>query len=123
MKKQSKKGMVRRMTIEKMTILSYILLVVAVMLGIVAVVLFFTLKIPKAYRSVKGQRKSKKKTKDNNKTKKQRVSLEMQMQSWKTETMRLKEGECQLQQTEQSPEDKVTFELLQDITYIHTEEV
>lgn len=92
------------MTIENMTIMSYALLAVAVMLGIVAVVLFFTLKIPKAYRSVKGQGKNRKRKK---KCKEPKRVVET----------------VQLEQYSQPQDNGVHFTVLQDITYIHTKEV
>lgn len=104
------KGMVCEMTIEEMTAVSYILLAFAIILGIVTVVLFFTLKIPKAHRAVKGQRKHKRKKRITGKTKDI------------PKTVKLEESFMQEGETVLMAEDKVHFTILQDITYVHAEE-
>lgn len=97
------------MTIEKMTMLSYILLAFAIILGITAVVLFFTLKIPKAYRIVKGQKKKKIKRRIANKEKQT------------PKTKRLKESFVQESETVTIREEEVHFHILQDITFVHVD--
>lgn len=106
--------MVHKMTIEKMTIMSYIFLVVAVVLGIVAVVLFFTLRIPKAYRAVKGHTYRGKRSRHVSARKKMRVN--------KPETVKLEEDRQQDSETEVFCEGDVQFTVLQDITYVHADE-
>lgn len=106
--------MVCKMTIEKMTIMSYIFLVIAVLLGIVAVVLFFTLRIPKAYRAVKGHTYRGKKSRHVSARKKTKVN--------KPETVKLEEDWQQDSETELFSEDDVRFTVLQDITYVHADE-
>lgn len=101
--------MVCEMTIEKMTTLSYILLAFAIILGITAVVLFFTLKIPKAYRIVKGQKKKKAKRRI---TKKEKQS---------PKTKKLKESFIQEGETVVMREEEVYFHMLQDITFVHVD--
>lgn len=115
--------MVSEMTIEEMTTVSYILLAVAVILGIVAVVLFVTMKIPKAYRAVKGQKKSKRrhrgkrkhhaapKTADRKKHNSVTMKLEKQLQHKHME-----------EETEVLSEQEVKFTIVQDITFIHVDE-
>ncbi len=103
------KGMVCEMTIEEMTAVSYILLTFAIILGIVTVVLFFTLKIPKAHRAVKGQRKHKRKKRITGKTKDIPKTVKLEESFMQEETMVM-------------TEDKVHFTILQDITYVHAEE-
>ncbi len=95
------------MTIENMTAVSYGLLVVAVMLGIIALILFFALKIPKANRVVRGQR-----------TKKQVRTRQSVKKHKKTKNPTIQETKI-LYQKEEKDRGKVKFTVLQDITYIH----
>ena len=100
------------MTIEKMTILSYALLALAITLGMVTVVLFFTLKIPKAYRAVKGQKRSKKKKHMSSRKNDRKSRLETE-----------KRKQEQMNETEMLMEEAVQFTILQDITYVHADEL
>lgn len=112
--------MVHEMTMEEMITVSYILLAIAVVIGIVAVVLFFTLKIPKAYRVVKGQKSSKKR----HKRKKRKRYVQQKRNAGKSisVTAKLDEKRQQNSETEVFCEDEVRFTMLQDITYVHVEE-
>ena len=92
------------MTIEEMTIMSYIFLIIAVVLGIVAVVLFFVWKIPKRYRSVKRQKRHRKRA--------HRKARESKSKTAQSETVRL----------DAKKQEKVQFTVLQDITFVHAEE-
>lgn len=103
------------MTIEEMTTMSYILLAIAVVLGIVAVVLFFSLKIPKAYRAVKGQKKSRRR-RVGRKQMRHQPPKERNSEKSNAETVKLEEETVAL------CEDEVHFTMLQDITYVHAEE-
>lgn len=93
-----------KMTIEEMTIMSYIFLVIAILLGIIAVILFFVWKIPKSYRAVKGQKRRKGKVKQ--------VSKLREKKTRQAETVRL----------DTKQQEKMQFTTLQDITFVHTEE-
>lgn len=114
------------MTIEEMTTMSYVFLAIAVVLGIVAVILFVTLKIPKAYRAVKGQKNSRKryagrtKKTASRKSKQRKKSEKNSQKTVKLEESRLKDKEED--KTEILNGEKVQFTMLQDITYIHVEE-
>ena len=92
------------MTIEEMTIMSYVFLVIAIVLGIIAVILFFAWKIPKNYRVVKGQKHYKKK--------KNRATRLGNERNGQAETVKL----------DAKQQEKVQFTTLQDITFVHTEE-
>ena len=113
--------MVSDMTIEEMTAVSYILFAIAVILGIVAVVLFVTMKIPKAYRAVKGQKKRRHRGKRKHHVAPQKADKK------KHNTVTMK-PEKQLQQTqleektEVLSEHEVKFTIVQDITFIHVDE-
>lgn len=91
------------MTIEEMTVLSCVFLVIAVVLGITSVVLFFVWKIPKRYRTIKRQKRHQKKV-----HRMERISKPKTTQS---ETVRL----------DKKQQEKVPFTVLQDITYVHIE--
>lgn len=93
-----------KMTIEEMTIMSYVFLVIAILLGIIAVILFFVWKLPKSYRAVKGQKRRKGKAE-------QAAKLKVE-KGGQTETVRLDEKR----------QERVRFTTLQDITLVHTEE-
>ena len=99
------KGIGKNMTIEEMTTMSYIFLVIAIVLGIIAVVLFFVWKIPKSYRAVKGQKRYKKKA--------HRTTRLNNEKTGQAETVRL----------DAKQQEKVQFTTLQDITFVHTEEI
>ncbi|MEE1256937.1 MAG: hypothetical protein UHN47_10535 [Lachnospiraceae bacterium] len=92
------------MTIEEMTMMSYIFLIIAVVLGIVAIVLFFVWKIPKGYRTVKGQKRYRKRVHHKQRTCKPETA--------QTETIKL----------DVKQQEKVQFTVLQDITFVHAEE-
>ena len=114
------------MTIEEMTTMSYIFLAIAVVLGIVAVVLFITLKIPKAYRSVKGQKNSTKRYAGRRKKTASRKSKQRK-KSEKNSQKTVKLGGNQSKDKEEDKTEilngeKVQFNMLQDITYVHVEE-
>lgn len=109
------------MTIEEMRTMSYVLLAVAVMLGIIAIVWFITLKIPKAYRAVKEQKSNKKRCVGKkqkyyvvqNKKKKGKSNLT---------TVKLEENGKHILETEVLSEEKIRFTILQDITYVFVKE-
>ena len=92
------------MTIEEMTMMSYVFLVIAILLGIIAVILFFVWKIPKSYRAVKGQKRRKGKAKQASKLREKKTG--------QAETVRL----------DTKRQEKMQFTTLQDITFVHTEE-
>lgn len=93
-----------KMTIEEMTIMSYVFLVIAILLGIIAVILFFVWKIPKSYRAVKGQKRRKGKVK-------QVAKLKVKKRE-QADTVRL----------DAKRQERVPFTTLQDITFVHAEE-
>lgn len=105
--------MVHKMTIENMTMMSYIFLAIAVVLGMIAVILFFTWKIPKGYRAVKGHKKS-----INGK----KITKRMPSKKGKSETVKLKVNSQYDGATEVFPGDEVQFVTLQDITFVHADE-
>lgn len=107
-------------TIEEMTIMSYVLLVVAIVLGIVAVVLFFTLRIPKAYRAVKGHGHNRKRYHGKKKTR--HVSQRKKSKKSHPETVKLRDGWEHDSEIEVLCEETIHFTMLQDITYVHVEE-
>lgn len=86
------------------TVLSYMFLVIAVVLGLIAVVLFFAWKLPKGYRAVKGQKRRKK-------------------QAYRTAGLSEKKPErAQTVKLEKKQQEKVPFIILQDITFVHAQE-
>lgn len=107
------------MTIEEMTTMSYVFLAIAVVLGIVAVMLFVTLKIPKAYRAVKGSKNRRKRAVS------RKIKQGRKIQKSSSKTVKLKENlskDKKEEQTEILCGEKVSFTMLQDITYVHVEE-
>lgn len=91
------------MTIEEMTAMSCIFLVIAVILGIASVVLFFVWKIPKRYRTIKRQKRHRKRV--------HRMERKNKPKTTQSETVRL----------DKKQQEKVPFTVLQDITYVHIE--